>query len=357
VLHTPGHTDESISLVLADLSIGDGPVAVFCGDTLFVSDVGRTDFFPDRRENVAGLLYDSIFHKLLPLGDHVILYPAHGAGSICGKNMAARDFSTLGYERIHNPVLQMTNRDDFVRFKSTEHHYLPPYFRMMEKLNLDGSAPLLGGLAMPQPLVPEEFSKTMNDGAVVLDARSPEAFAGAFIPGSLALPLEMIPAFAGYFLPYDRKIALVLEEYGDVDTAARYLARLGYDNIAGFLSGGLLAWESSGRPYDRIPTVHVDELVRRIGTREHFTLLDVRSIDEVKEGRLPGSMLIYVGDLPKCLDSVPGNCTITTFCGVGTRAIVAASLLKRNGFETVEVSLGSMEACVARGCPIVKDGD
>ncbi|MHC1726860.1 MAG: rhodanese-like domain-containing protein [Syntrophobacteraceae bacterium] len=354
IVETPGHTYESISLILTDMSFGDSPVAVFSGDTLFIGDVGRTDFFPDRPEEVAGLIYDSIFKKLLPLGDHVILYPGHGAGSVCGKGMAVRDFSTLGYERLNNPVLKFRNRDEFIKFKLSEHHYQPPYFRMMEKLNQEGSASLLSSLPVPRPLNAGEFSVMVDEGALILDIRSPEAFAGAFIPGSLSVPLEMVPAFAGYFLPYGRKIVLVIEHYGDLDTALRYLARLGYDEVAGYLAGGLTEWETSGHTYDTVPAVHVEELVRRIQAREEFTLLDVRTDDEVKQGRLPGAVHTYVGELAENLDALPKDRQVTTFCGSGMRAIIAASILKQNGFKMVEDSLGSMAACMAFGCPIVK---
>ncbi len=353
VLETPGHTYESISLVLADTVMGNDPLGVFSGDALFIGDVGRTDFFPGRDEEVAGLLYDSIFGKLLALGDHVILYPGHGAGSVCGKGIGPRDFSTIGYERKHNAVLQLTDRKEFVKFKAGEFHYKPPYFTMMEKFNLEGSAPLLAGIRAPRPLSVSEFGEAAGGGAVVLDTRSPEAFAGAFIPGSLCVPLSMVPAFAGYYLPYDKNILLVVQEIGDADTAVRYLLRLGYDRVEGYLAGGLQEWATSGLAYDRIPSVHVEELVRRIDSGEKFTLLDVRGADELKGGRLPGSLHVYVGELPQRLGEIPKDLRITTFCESGYRGIIAASVLKRNGFKLVEDSLGSMAACRAVGCPIV----
>ena len=170
VLETPGHTYESISLTLTDKNFGNEPVAAFTGDTLFIGDVGRTDFFPDRPEEVAGLLYDSLFGKLLPLGDHVILLPAHGAGSVCGTGMAAREFSTLGFERKHNPLLQMTERDQFIEYKVDEHHYKPPYFKEMERFNLEGSAPPLFEIAKPPPVSPAEFSDAVKNGMLALSA-------------------------------------------------------------------------------------------------------------------------------------------------------------------------------------------
>ena len=354
VLETPGHTFESISIALIDQSFGKEAVAVFTGDALFIGDVGRTDFFPDRKAETAGLLYDSIFKTILPLGDDVILYPAHGAGSVCGSGMADREFSTLGYERKHNPVLKKTDRNDFIQFKVNEHHYMPPYFKQMEKYNQEGP-PALGEVPRPAPMRPSEFEKRMKEGMLVIDTRSPEAFAGSFIPGSLALPLDMIPAYAGYFVSYDREIGLITEGYELVDTAVRHLIRIGYDHIVGYLTSGLHSWEVSGREYDRISAVHVRELVDRIQSGKKYTLLDVRKADELeKEGRLPGSIHIYLGDLPHRINEIPPDRPVTTFCGSGQRAIIAASILRQNGIGPVEDSLGSMSACQAIGCPIEK---
>ncbi len=350
VLETPGHTMESISLALADTGFGDEPIAVFTGDALFIGDVGRTDFYPDRAKAVAGLLYDSIFEKLLPLGDHVILYPAHGAGSVCGSGMASREFSTLGYEREHNPALRFTDREAFVRHKTGEHHYQPPYFNKMEELNLQGP-PLLGTVPRARPLSVEEFADHMADGVIALDIRSPEAVAGAHIPGSLAIPCEMLPSFAGWYLSHDGSVALVAANYEDAQTAVRHLARLGYDGVVGFLDEGLHAWEVSGRDYDAIPALHARDLKARIEASEPFVLLDVRARDEVEAARLPKCTPIYVGELPGRLDEIPQDRPVTTFCGSGQRAIIAASILRRRGVENVEVCLGSMAACKAIGCP------
>jgi hydroxyacylglutathione hydrolase len=355
ILETPGHTFESISIVMIDKSTGDRPIAVFTGDLLFIGSVGRTDFFPDRAQEVAGLQYDSIFQKILPLGDQVILYPAHGAGSVCGSGMADREFSTLGYERMFNPALQVSGREAFIKNKLAESHHQPPYFRKMEEYNQKGNAPRLERLPTPQPMSPTQFAQAMSEGMVALDLRSAEAFAGAFIPGSLAIPLEMIPAYGGYFLTYDRPIGMIAASDDDIQTAVRYLIRLGYDQMAGFLTGGLHAWETSGRAYDRIPAVHVNELTRRLKEKAHFTLLDVRQGSEIQEtGKLPGAKHIFLGDLPGRIDEVPKDTPVTTFCGSGQRAIIAASILKQNGFQRVEDSLGSMAACMEAGCPIEK---
>lgn len=351
VLETPGHTMESISLVLTDRNYGDTPVGVFTGDALFVGDVGRTDFFPDRAREVAGMLYDSIFEKLLPLGDQTIIYPAHGAGSVCGDSMASREFSTIGHERQHNPALQMANREAFIDYKVAEHHDQPIYFRVMEKYNKEG-APSLNELPRPQPLTPDQVAQAVDDGAIIVDLRSPEAFAGAFIPGSLAIPIDMLPAYAGYLLDYEHDLILVPETQDQIPTAVRYLIRMGYERLAGYLKGGMHAWEVSGRKYDHICAVHASTLERRINTNETFTLLDVRKIGEFRESRLKNATHIFLGDLQERLDEVDKAKPVVTFCGSGRRAIIAASIMKRHGFEQVEDSLGSMEACEEIGCSI-----
>ncbi|MFW6115052.1 MAG: MBL fold metallo-hydrolase [Thermodesulfobacteriota bacterium] len=351
VLETPGHTFESISLVLRDKNFGHQPIAVFTGDLLFIGSVGRTDFFPDRHREVAGLQYDGIFEKILPLGDQVIVFPAHGAGSVCGSGMSEREFSTLGYERENNPGLKLRRREEFVEFKLEENPKQPPYFRKMEEYNQFGPPPM-EFVPDPDPLSAGRFEKEIKDGMQVVDMRSPEAFAGAFIPGSLAIPLKMVPAYAGYFLSYDKKIGLVLDSPYDIDVAVRHLIRLGYDHITGYLEGGMHSWETAGMPYDRIAVVHVDELVRRYNTNYNFTLLDVREEEELKQvGKFPGALHIFLGELPDRIREVPRERPVTTFCGSGMRAIIAASILKQYDFEQVEDNLGSMAACKAAGCP------
>ncbi|MGB3210936.1 MAG: MBL fold metallo-hydrolase, partial [Desulforhopalus sp.] len=343
IMETPGHTFESISIVVTDKNYGDDAVAVFTGDALFIGDVGRTDFYPDRAEEVAGALYDSIFNKILPLGDQTILCPAHGAGSVCGDSMASREFSTLGHERQNNPVLQKTVREDFIEFKIDEHHYQPPYFKKMEEYNQHGP-PLLDNLPNPVPMSPAEVEEAMQQGAVLLDLRSPEAYAGAFITGSLAIPLEMIPAYAGYLLEYKSDIILVPETNEQIPAATRHLIRIGYDRILGYLKGGLHSWEVSGRPYDRIGALHAAALDKRLKNNEDFTLLDVRKISEYEQDSLAGATHIFLGELQGRIKELDPKKPVVTFCGSGKRAIIAASILKRNGFKEVEDSLGSMQA-------------
>ncbi len=354
VIKTPGHTYESISLALFDTGSGDQLLGVFTGDALFIGDVGRTDFFPEHMEETAGLLYDSIFKKLLPLGDQVILFPAHGAGSVCGAGMADRDFSTLGFERLTNPALQVQTKKDFIQNKMREKHTKPPYFSRMEEYNLKG-APPVEPVFPPQPLGADQFEQAMQEGMLAIDIRSPEAFAGAYIPGSIAIPLEMLPAYAGWFLPYDQDLGLIVDSYPNVHTARRFLTRIGYDRVVGFLEQGLHEWEIRGKYYQTIPAVYAGEIQRRIRDTESFTLLDVRTDNEFEQGHLPNAQHIFLGELPDRIDEVGPARPITTFCGSGQRAIIAASLLKKHGFQQVEDSLGSMQACARGVCQIVRE--
>jgi hydroxyacylglutathione hydrolase len=352
ILETPGHTMESISIVVTDQNFGDQPAGVFTGDALFVGDVGRTDFFPDRKEEVAGMLYDSLFKKLLPLGDQTLLFPAHGAGSVCGDSMADREFSTLGYEKTNNPALQKTDRDEFIQYKISEKHKQPAYFRKMEEYNQNGAPPLPERLPGDVPMSADAVAGAVQAGALLIDLRSPEAFAGAFISDALAMPVNMLPAYGGYFLEYDRDIILIPETHTQVREAVRHLVRMGYDRVIGYLKGGMHAWEVSGRKYERIPAVHAADLEARLQSDEDLLLLDVRKEAKFNAARLPGAKHIFLGDLSDRLGELPKDRPIITFCGSGRRAIIAASILKRNGFEQVADSLGSMEACKELGCEI-----
>lgn len=352
ILRTPGHTDESISIVLADTSFSDEPVAVFTGDALFLGDVGRTDFYPDRAEEVAGLLYDSIFEKLLPLGDHVLLYPAHGAGSVCGSGMASREFSSLGYEKQFNPALQVESRQEFIENKTREHHYKPPYFQQMEEYNKAGNAPQLAELPNPQPLAAPAFESAMQNGAVAVDLREPEAFAGAFVPGSLNIPLNMIPAYAGWLLDYDHDLLLIAEEPDDVAKAVRYLVRLGYDRVSGYLRSGLQGWEVAGLEFDRIGVMTAEQLQQRIENDKELTVLDVRKKGEYQQSHIEGATHIFLGELPERVEEIPEEANIVTFCGSGRRASIAASILRKHGRRGVSNNLGSMAACQSVGCEV-----
>ena len=342
VLETPGHTDDSLSFSFTDPAFGDDAVGVFTGDALFIGDVGRTDFYPERAREVAGLLYDSL-QKLCGLGDQAVVYPAHGAGSVCGNAMADREVSTIGYERRNNPRLQITDREEFIDAKVAEHHRQPPYFRYMEACNLEGAT------AMPEPLPPPalttEHFRAASGQAIVLDVRSASAYLGAHLPGSIAIPEHMLASFAGWFFAPEDELALVAEDAGQAARAATALARIGYDRIAGFLAPSLAGWAAAGQAFGSLAVVDTETVKRRMdSSHEDWLLLDVRDDDEVEEGRVPGSRHAYVGELPGALSGFDRSTHYTVMCGSGSRATIAASVMQREGFERVDLYLGSVSA-------------
>ncbi|MFH1328313.1 MAG: MBL fold metallo-hydrolase, partial [Candidatus Bathyarchaeota archaeon] len=281
-LHTPGHTDESTSYTLHDHA-SEELVMAFTGDTLFVGDVGRIDLYGlNEAPRLAGNIYDSIFKKLLTLGDDVIIYPAHTRGSICGSNISKREESTIGIEHKQNSLLQM-DKITFIKYTVGEHHERPPYFRQMEKYNIEGP-PLIQRLPTPPPLSPKDFKDKMDRGAVVLDTREPSAFSGAHIKDTYNIWLEGLPTFAGWVLPYEKPILLVLENTQYLEKAVRYLVRLGYDNIAGYLRGGV---EHQGAGIDdgyntgfsvkHLELITVQKFKEKINHGDAILILDVRS--------------------------------------------------------------------------------
>lgn len=353
-LHTPGHTDESMSYALTYPESGKAPLMVFTGDALFVGDVGRTDLYgPEEIPRMAANLYESIFNKILPLGDGVILCPAHGAGSLCGGAISKREYSTLGLERIQNPALQRTDKEKFIKFKLEEKLEFPPYFKKMEQYNLQGP-PLLKGLPVPELLFPKEFVKEMEKGAMVVDTRMPHSFGGAHIKGSYGIWLKGLPYYAGWVLPYDKPILLVLEEKDQLETAVSYLVRIGYDSIAGFLNGGISSWYMKALPVESLNLISVQSLKDKIEKNEEMVILDVRRDEEWEKGHIEGARHVYVGHLEENLDKVPRNSPIIVYCDSSRRSNIAASILKKNGYDMVYNVLGSMTAWKNAGYKVVK---
>lgn len=350
VLETPGHTFDSVSYVLHDTAHPEGAVAVFTGDALFIGDVGRTDFYPKRAREVAGLLFDSL-QRILALGDQTVVCPAHGAGSVCGGGLADRELSTLGHERRNNPMLQIADREAFIDRKVAEHHLMPPYFRFMEQGNLRG-APAMDEYARPVPLDAGTFAG--HDEAVVLDLRDPTAWLGGHLPGSLAMPVGAVPAFAGWLVDPDDDLLLVADDAAQAEAAWRHLGRTGYDRVLGFLQPSLAAWAAGGRRFEALETVDAAAVARRLDEGGNgWCLLDVRDANEVAKGRIEPSRHIYVGDLPARLADLDPACAYTTMCASGVRATIAASVLRRAGFGKVDVFLGSMGAWRATGGEVV----
>jgi|WetSurMetagenome_2_1015567.scaffolds.fasta_scaffold07536_7 hydroxyacylglutathione hydrolase len=351
-IRTPGHTDESMSYIITDLGSGKAPIMVFTGDALFVGDTGRVDLYgPAEIPRMASNLYDSLFKLILPLGDSVILCPAHGAGSVCGINIADRDESTLGIERMQNSSLQVNSKDDFVRRKTNERPEKPPYFTLMEKYNLEGP-PLMSCMPAPTPLNPADFKKEMENGAVVVDTSLPAAFGGAHIKGSYSIWLNGLPSFAGWLLPYDKPLLLVLEDQDHLEKAFRYLIRIGYENITGFLKDGTEGWYDAGYPTERLPLLSVFQLKEMLDRKEDLVVLDARDQMEWDSGHIEGATHIYVGHVESQLARIPRDKPVAVLCSVGHRAGIASSILLRAGFPKVYNVLGSVTAWRHTGFPL-----
>jgi hydroxyacylglutathione hydrolase len=347
-IHSPGHTPGSMSYLLH--APGGAPWMVFTGDALFAGDVGRVDLLGmDRAEEMATLLYDTIFDKLVPLGDEVIVCPAHGAGSVCGSAIADRAWTTVGLERRLNPKLQYTEQSEFVPEVAKELER-PPYFTRIEEYNVEGP-PLLGALPLPMPLAAHEFAERAR-GAVVVDTRMELGFGSAHVPGALSIWLAGLPGFAGWYLPYDQPILLVSDIENPVQ-ATRYLVRMGYDDLAGYLSGGMLAWHTAGLQSNSIGTVTVQQLCHLLDEGEETSIVDVRSEQELENaGRIPHAQHIHITQFPDHLHEVPRDRTVYIFCGTDKRAMLAASLLQRGGWDNLNVVLGGIAGWSSITCPL-----
>jgi hydroxyacylglutathione hydrolase len=344
-LHTPGHTPESMCYAAFVPDADERAWALFSGDTLFIGETGRTDL-PDRTktgEN-AGLLYDAIHQKLLPLGDQTLLFPAHASGSVCGGNIAERDESTLGLERLYNPVFRKS-RDEFIAAKLKERIPRPPYFSLMEEVNLKGGIPLAKRPSEVRLMQAAEFASAVTRG-LVIDAREPEGFAGGHIPGSLSIWAGGLPVFGGWVAEATTRIYLVLPNMGALESAVLSLARIGVDGVEGVLAGGFDAWRNAGLPVAHSGAISPRELDMR---RQSMTVLDVREDSEFEEeGHIPNAAHLYVGYVDRHLERLSPRLDkkqpVAVTCSVGHRASLAVSLLRRQGFENVSNLLGGMTA-------------
>jgi hydroxyacylglutathione hydrolase len=350
-IYTPGHTDESVSFALSDFSTGKTPVLLFTGDTLFVGDVGRTDLYGHKEEKrLASSLYDSLFNRLMPLGDGVIIYPAHGGGSVCGIHIANRDESTIGLEKEQNALLKMT-KDEFIKRKLTEKPERPFYFTQMEKYNLEGP-PLLGFMPLPAQLSADQFKKEIEKGSIVVDTREPAAFGGIHINGTYSIWLEGMPEFAGWVLPHDKPILLVLENESQAEKAVQFLIRLGYDRISGYLKGGIESWYNAGFSLEQLGLLSVHQLKNMLDQHERITVLDTRTIEEWESGHIENAIHMYVGHLEERLPEIPNDKPIAVYCKNGHRASLGASILLRTGYTRVYNVPGSILAWRAAGYPL-----
>lgn len=346
VLHTPGHTLESSCYLLKDESGKDH--AVFTGDTLFVGDVGRPDLAQKANditmEDLAGMMYDSLHKKIMPLADEVIVYPAHGAGSSCGKNLGSETYSSIGEQKKTNYALQPQGKEAFIEAVTKGLGAPPLYFPINARINKEGYASLDALIEKGMnPLSPAQFRQKCNeDDVIILDTRVSSVFTQGFVPGSISIGLDgRFAEWAGSLLPFDKILLLVTERGKEKETIVR-LARVGFDKIEGFLDGGYEAWVAAGEDIDLIIDVEVDELAMDILFDPNMVIVDVRKEPEFADGHVKEAINIPLSDLadPGSMANFDDKHNIYVHCAGGYRSVIAVSLLKRQGIHNLRNVLG-----------------
>ncbi|MEO5888723.1 MAG: rhodanese-like domain-containing protein [Ferruginibacter sp.] len=346
VLHTPGHTIESSCYLLKDENSKSN--AIFTGDTLFVGDVGRPDLSSGNmsKEELAGIMYNTIQHKILPLSDDILVYPAHGAGSSCGKNMGPNTFSTIGEEKQNNYALQPQSKESFIKAVTEGLGDAPKYFSVNAKINQEGYDSLdLVKLRALTPLSVKEFKVRVKGDITILDTRPADIFTLGFVPGSIFIGLEgRFAEWAGSILSFTTPMLLIAEPGKEEETVVR-LARVGFSKIEGYLGGGFEAWQNAGERTDMIIDVESDELAMDIPHDPNLQVVDVRREAEFADGHVKGAINLPLNDMMD-LALIAGfeeNQNLYIHCGSGYRSVIACSLMKSQGLHNLRNVLGGWE--------------
>ena len=339
VLHTPGHTVESSCFLLRDEN--GKPHAIFTGDTLFVGDVGRPDLSSGDMTSaeLAGIMYETIQQKIIPLADDIIVYPAHGAGSSCGKNLGPDTFSTIGEQKKTNYALQPQSKEDFVKAVTDGLAVAPKYFSINAAINKEGYDTLEAikkeGLT---PLNVSKFKELADvDGMIILDTRHADDFTQGFVPGSIFIGLEgRFAEWAGSLLPFDKPMILVTESGMEEETIIR-LARVGFDKIKGYLKGSFKAWKKAGEKVDLIIDVDADELAMDIPHDDKLLVVDVRKEIEFADGHVKNAINLPLSDMMDValMADFEETQNLYVHCAGGYRSVIASSLLKREGIHNL----------------------
>jgi glyoxylase-like metal-dependent hydrolase (beta-lactamase superfamily II)/rhodanese-related sulfurtransferase len=356
-LETPGHTPESVSILVIDTAASPSPRMVLTGDTLFIGDVGRPDLAAGRGgtpETMAGLLYDSLHGKLMQLPDEVLVYPAHGAGSLCGRNISTQTSSTIGEQRRSNYAVQPMPRDVFIKMMTADLPELPPYFANDVEMNRAG-APALADV-QPPALSPEAV-RGAAAGTMLLDVRRSAAYGTGHLPGSLNLGLSgQFASWAGTLVPAAIPIVIVAEDEDEVREAGMRLARVGLEKVAGHLAGGVAAWHHAGLPLVTRPQITVDELAARRREVAGLQVVDVRRPGEYAAGHVPGAQHLPLDRLERDVAQLDSSRPTAAICAGGYRSSAATSLLERHGFADLVNVIGGTSAWLAAGHPVEKEG-
>jgi hydroxyacylglutathione hydrolase len=360
VVHTPGHTPESISLLISDTTRAEEPWLALTGDTLFVGDIGRPDLVgAEAADGLAADMHDSLFSKLLPLDDSLLVYPGHGAGSLCGKSIGAMRSTTLGFERKYNPALAPRELDEFIRFATSDLPEQPGNHKRIKALNRAGVKPL--GDVQPKALTIREAIPYFQRGAGLLDTRSKEDFVQVHVPGSVHLEADdQLSNRIGFVFPPDVPVILLLSDPADYEKVVYSLARVGYDNVVGYLVEGLDPWERMGLPLtagdiqDIQPVELHDLLINGNGSRP--IVVDVREPWEYRQGHVPGALLMPLGQLVTRLGELNPEKPVAVICATGNRSQSASALLGQKGFKTVYNVVGGTSLWAQSGLEIERNG-
>jgi len=353
--HTPGHTPEHMSYLLADADHPDDPWGILTGDSLFVSSAGRPDLLGEKHtKQLAEQQFRTLRDFYLKMPDHVMIYPNHGAGSPCGADIGDRLNSTIGYERRFNKFLQFDEVQKFTEYALATAPPVPKYYPVMKKVNAQGPQ-VLGNLPRVPGLPPKAFKEAIEKkNGVLVDVRTMLAFGGGHIPGALNIGgSPILSIWAGWMLDPDEPILLVLESKNDLEEIVRLFIRTGYTKFSGYLVGGMKAWDAAGFPLAEVGQMSVHELNRRA---RDLQIVDVRSPREWENGHVPGARHIFLPELRKRADELDPSNPTAVYCGSGYRASIATSILKPAGFEKLWNVPGSWEAWKKAKLP-VEGGD
>jgi hydroxyacylglutathione hydrolase len=359
VLHTPGHTIESTCYLLKDENGKDH--ALFTGDTLFVGDVGRPDLSSGdmSKEELAGIMYNTIQNKILPLSDDILVYPAHGAGSSCGKNLGPDTYSTIGDEKQNNYALQPQTKAEFIKAVTSDLEDAPKYFSINAQINKEGydSLDQIKEKALT-PLTVEAFKKKMTEDLILLDTRRADEFTQGFIPGSIFIGLEgRFAEWAGSILPFNKPMVLVTEPGKEEETVVR-LARVGFGKMEGYLQGGFDAWKNAGEKIDMIIDVEADELAMDIPHDPNLQVVDVRRETEFADGHVKNAINMPLNDMTDLalIAGFEDNQNLYVHCGSGFRSVIACSLMKAQGLHNIRNVLGGWDQIKEQeGIKIIKE--
>jgi hydroxyacylglutathione hydrolase len=360
VLHTPGHTIESSCYLLKDEQGKD--TAIFTGDTLFVGDVGRPDLSSGNlsKEELAAIMYDTIQNKIMPLADNIIVYPAHGEGSSCGKNMGPETYSTIGQEKQHNYALQPQSKEDFIKAVTDDLNDAPKYFSINAKINKEGYDSLesikkeaLNSLSV------KAFKEKMSSDVTIIDTRPANIFMEGFVPGSIFIGLEgRFAEWAGSLLSFDKPLLLVTEQGKEEETVVR-LARVGFSKFEGYLKGSFEAWKKGKEEVDMIIDIEADELAMDIPFDPNMRLIDVRRETEFAQGHIKDAInlpLEDMTDIVKLEATFSEENNLYIYCNAGYRSVIAASLAKQQGIHNLRnINGGWQKIKEVKAIKVIKD--